>query len=178
MLAPCLPLIAAWLWGAGHSADGFAAVWRGLLSPLVRWRWAGGFEASLGARGISDSATTLYWGWGQAVCCCRRGSCISALPARSQHRAPPVSGWWWGGWRCASPWSRRTSALGRPGGTSLASWGRALCRRARHLPLLWRQRWGAVAALDRGRITSRGWRSAARWWRRRPKKHKIKVIKK
>lgn len=167
---PHLPLVVAWFWCAGNSADGFTAVWRG-LSTLATWRCAGGFKTSLRTGGAPDSATAVCRRRGEATGCCNRRSCIPAWPHRRQHGASPVSGWRCGGRRCAPPLSRRASALGGPGRASLCSWRRAFCGRARKPPLLWRQRWGAVATLDRGRITSGGWRSSAGRWGGRPGKH-------
>lgn len=155
------PRVDAWLRSARHSADGFATM-RRRFSPLVKWRGTRGLETSLRTGGTPQSVAAVCRGRREAAGSSTWGS---GVPASSgSYGASPVSGWRLRGWRCASPLWRRTPALGRPGGPSLDHGRGASDRRNGRPPLLWWQRGGAVAALDRGRISSRWQRTTTRWW--------------
>lgn len=162
---PGLPGVAAWLWGPRHPADGFATMWRG-FSPLVKWRRARGIKASLRTGRTPQSVAAVCRGRGEAAGGRAWGS---GVPGSSgAHRAPPVSGWRLRGWRGAPPLWGGTPALRGPGGPPLGHGRGASDRRAGHPPLLERQRGGAIAALDGGRISPRGRRPTTGRRRRRP----------
>lgn len=140
-------------------------MWR-RFSPLVKWRGTRGLKTSLRTGGTSQSVAAVCRGRREAAGSSTWGAGVAA--SSGSYWAPPVSGWRLRGWRRASSLRRRTPALGRPGGPSLGHGRGASNRRNGHPPLLWWQRGGAVATLDRGRISPRWQRTTTRWWRRRP----------
>lgn len=147
-----LPGVDARLRGSRHSADGFATVGR-RFSPLAERRRAGGIKTPLRTGGTPQSVAAVCGGRREAAGGGAWGSGVSAPPG--SHRAPPVSGGGLGERRRAPSLRRRTPALGRPGGPTLGHGRGAPDGRAGQPPLLWRQRGGAVATLDGGRISPR-----------------------